>query len=280
MEMSLRLHIFDINEECVKKIMLQATKPFDLTEENITMVRSIAFYDCILFLLRIIIIDTTDYYVPISNNDFFIANLLKMDVYAIVLKLVQVYILQRMESDMFTISSELSTLNSSIFHCVCLAFNCAAPTITDIIKPIIPYLRNLVPSSQSNSFFISTNMVKEMKDITRNITLGKDVVTYQLRHILLIYPSLSKDEQDIITGSVFDCLQDISNFFQSSKQTIKENVMIVICQHFEILSLATLTAQQFHYLYHFYHSFMLLFNQYCPFYSSDMILVRIHWIIH
>lgn len=274
MEMSLRLHFFDINEDCVKKIILQATKPFDLTEDNISMVSSIAFYDCILFLLLLIIIVPTEYYVPISNNDFFIANLLKMDVYAIVLKLVQVYVLQQVECNVSMISPELSTINTSIFRCVCLAFNCAASTITDIIKPIIPYLRNLVPSSQSNSFFISTNMVKEMKEVTRNITLGKDVATYQLRHILLIYPSLSNDEQDIITRSTFDCLQDICTFFQNSKHIIKENVMTVICQHFEILGIATLTAQQFHYLFHFYHSFMLLFNQYCPFYSRDMILVR------
>lgn len=54
MEMSLRLHIFDVNDDIVKKIIIEATKPFNHTENNVNMVRSINFYDCTSFFISLI----------------------------------------------------------------------------------------------------------------------------------------------------------------------------------------------------------------------------------
>lgn len=202
--------------------------------------------------------------------------LLKMDIYLVVLKLIQVFLLQRKDLydqskiEDYRVGNEL---DSAIYSCVYLGFNCASETLTDILKPILPLIPSLNTNNLNNDFFSPGKCIEWIIRLKNGILTGTNVSTVELHRIYIIFPIFSQDEQKKIFAVCRETLQKLHDYFYDSKGIIKENVMTVVCQLFDITSISTLTSDDFRIMIPLYSSFITTFNQYCPYFANDLDLV-------
>lgn len=199
-----------------------------------------------------------------------------MDIYLVVLKLIQVFLLQRKELydqskiEDYRVGNEL---NSAIYSCVCLGFNCASDTVTNILKPILPLIPSLNTNNLNSDCFSATKCIEWIIRLRNVIPTGTNVSTVELHRAFIVYPLFSLEDQKKIFMVCKETLQKLHDFFYDNKGIIKESVMTVVCQLFDIMSISSLTSDDFRVVIPLYSSFISTFNQYCPYFANDLALV-------
>lgn len=201
--------------------------------------------------------------------------------YVIVLRLLQVFILQRQErinhpdaSHAESLSYSL-TLNKAIYDCLYPSVNCACDYVTDLVAPILPYIRSLNPGTSSFAYFDAASNVEVLQQLVQDITDGKDVSPHYLRRIRLVFDVFDETGKENIMSATLQALLKIKEHFVQTLQIVKKSVFNVICQLYGILGKGTITISQCDDLLQIHNPLIEILNRQCPFLSNIRVIVLI-----
>lgn len=199
--------------------------------------------------------------------------------YVIVLRLLQVFILQRQElidRQDFSRTEALAysmNLNKAIYDCLYPSVNCACDYVTDIVAPILPYIRSLNPGTSSFAYFDAASNVEVLHKLAQDVVDGKDVSPHYLRRIRLVFEVFDESGQENIISATLQALKIIKEHFVQVPQIIKKSVFNVICQLYGILGKGTITISQCEDFLQIHNPLIEILNRQCPFLSNIRAIV-------
>ena len=200
-----------------------------------------------------------------------------MDLYVIVLRLLQLFVLQRQElvtnDPNYPHAQDSQFLNGAIFRCVYQAVNCASDEVTSIILPILPLLPSLMDAQSNDNYFDVEKNVEVVRKIEQEITAGKDVPLHYMRRIRILLPLLPNNGRELILRTTLSALKHINEFFLETSQLIKETAMTTVSQMLEIVGSLHLTVSDFDELWTLAYSLLDVLTKKCPFLAHNRIIV-------
>ena len=200
-----------------------------------------------------------------------------MDLYVIVLRLLQLFVLQRQElvtnDPNHPHAQDSQFLNGAIFRCVYQAVNCASDEVTSIILPILPLLPSLMEAQSNDNYFDVEKNVEVVRKIEQEITAGKDVPLHYMRRIRILLPLFPNNGRELILRTTLSALKHINEFFLETSQLIKETAMTTVSQMLEIVGSLHLTVSDFDELWTLAYSLLDVLTKKCPFLAHDRIIV-------
>ena len=200
-----------------------------------------------------------------------------MDLYVIVLRLLQLFVLQRQElvtnDPNHPHAQDSQFLNGAIFRCVYQAVNCASDEVTSIILPILPLLPSLMGAQSNDNYFDVEKNVEVVRKIEQEITAGKDVPLHYMRRIRILLPLFPNNGRELILRTTLSALKHINEFFLETSQLIKETAMTTVSQMLEIVGSLHLTVSDFDELWTLAYSLLDMLTKKCPFLAHDRIIV-------
>ena len=202
-----------------------------------------------------------------------------MDLYVVVLRLLQLFVLQRQElvtkEPDHTHAQDSQFLNGAIFRCMYQAVNCASDEVTSIILPILPLLPSLIDAQSNDNYFDVEKNVEVIRKIEQEITAGKDVPLHYMRRIRILLPLFPSNGRELILRTTLASLKRINEFFLETNQMIKETAMTTVSQMLEIVGALQLTVSDFDELWPLVYSLLDVLTKKCPFLAHDRIIVRL-----
>lgn len=194
--------------------------------------------------------------------------------YVIVLRLLQVFILQRQEQIEHPIPSHSAALsrsmglNKAIYDCLYPSVNCACDYVTDLVAPILPYIRSLNPGTSSFAYFDAASNVEVLQKLAQDVIDGKDVSPHYLRRIRLVFDVFDESGKKNIISASLQALQNIKEHFVQTLQIVKKSVFHAICQLYGILGKGTITLSQCDDFLQIHNPLIEILNRQCPFLSN------------
>lgn len=199
-----------------------------------------------------------------------------MDMYVIVLKLLQVFVLQReaLQQEGEAPPKESLKLNGAIFRCMYQAVNCASDAVTSIVLPVLSMLPSLMDTQSNDNYFDVEKNVEVIRKIEQEIISGKDVQLHYLRRIRSLLPIFPEARRSLLLHTTMTSLKRLKESFVQATNLIKESAMLTVSQMFEVVGALPLTVADFQDLFSLAHTFLEVLSKKCPFLAHDRIIVR------
>ena len=215
-----------------------------------------------------------------NGNGFTWGNPLNVDMYVIVLRLMQVFILQRQaiidqHDPQYTEALQQSALlNSAIYICLYPSVNCACEYVINIVKPILPYILSLNNGVNSQAYFDANSNVEVLMKLSQEILSGKDVSPHYIRRIRIVYEVFDASGKEKIIVATIQLLQQIKNYLSQSRQVVSEPIFKTICQLYGVISEANLETRHIQLVQQIHPQMIDILNRQCPFLPNLMVIVE------
>ena len=200
-----------------------------------------------------------------------------MDMYVVVLRLLQVFVLRReaLRQEGAPPPKESLKLNGAIFRCMYQAVNCASDAVTSIVLPVLPLLPSLMDTQSNDNYFDVEKNAEVIRKIEQEIIAGKDVQLHYLRRIRILLPIFPEARRSLLLHTIMTSLKRLKESFAQAAAPIKESAMLTVSQMFEVVGALPLAVADFQDLFALVHAFLEVLSKKCPFLAHDRIIVRV-----